>query len=520
MSKQFSILLFAIFLLFPLENFGQKVTDVGKKDYIYVDWGFEMIKKIKDQTYLTTYFKNLYPETYEESIPDESIQEGIQEGGIVSIKKFSTLKPRDYEKFFDKKELIYTGIDDTDTVYPVITMYNPYVVCILPFDSSAHIYEKNRNKYFWENRYSLDEHYNTHDVKFYNYSFIKSGKKHFMRLFEGNKDDKINEDYNIYLVPKKGCLFGYDYDNDWENFTLMDFKPQADDLYDIAKRFMDNEEHYRVRKNEKGESIICNVWGDKIFPQAFDSILIKTDMIIAEKDGEYHFINSKLELLPVKARSVSDVYLGYRVLVGNEVKTLTLDGVLTDIIPYPVLHTDYAGSYNPKCRYSFTKNDAISLFLTKIYKDGRKTQELIWHSKADEKVEDLYTVRGINVIDTDYFYDFPPLYVLVKNKNGKYGISVFEKHNPFQLIEKLPAAYDSITGILSHVYPFLSEEEHSFLLYKNGLMGYYPFMKEAKYKEIEIDVKKVFCDKFIRFTLPDGRKGWFNIENKKEYLDL
>ena len=499
MNKNLKILLFTLVLLLPFENFGQKVIDIGESDYIDVDYFFEVVKKIKNQKYISIHFTQLYPKTDKDTMSYEDISEYC-----VPIKKFSIFKPRDYKKLLYKKEQICKEENSIlgYTHYNVITMYNPYVVCVLNFDSLAFIYEKDRNKYL--NIYG-------YDVEFYNYNFIKSGKKYFMRLLIGEENYNIENTYagnsDIFLAPKKDSLCVYDY-NDGTASTINGYKQQEDDLYDIAKLYMNNNWHYCVQKNKKGESILCNIWGDKIYPQAFDSISIRRDLIIAEKNGEYYFINSKLELLPIKARSVVFFYPNYRVLCGNEVKTLTLDGTLQDQIveytPFRCGNTSHFGD-------SFKKNND-SIFLTDLPQEKN-----IWYLKTDEMIEDLYFANGYSEIwfRGDEAAGSERDRVLVKNKNGKYGISTYfisGHDNTFQLIEKLPAVYDSIKVINAYEYPVL--------IYKDGLVGYFPLMNEAKYKEIKIDLKDRFRDKFIRFTLPNGQKGWLNIENKKEYIDL
>ena len=80
---------------------------------------------------------------------------------------------------------------------------------------------------------------------------------------------------------------------------------------------------------------------------------------------------------------------------------------------------------------------------------------------------------------------------------------IFENNN-MKLNTILPVTYDSIVS-LGYYLPIQFN--------KNGLYGYFPINKFAKYKKID-----EFNFYFSRFTLLNNKKGWLTLDGK-EYLD-
>ncbi|WP_129537788.1 hypothetical protein [Flavobacterium sp. 140616W15] len=100
--------------------------------------------------------------------------------------------------------------------------------------------------------------------------------------------------------------------------------------------------------------------------------------------------------------------------------------------------------------------------------------------------------------------------IWLKLKNGKYSLNILDyllNENPSEEVKKindeLPKNLDSIARINQDIY----------IIEKNGFYTYFPIVREIKYKKIE-----KFQDNYARFELPNGQKGWLDLDGK-EYLD-
>lgn len=102
----------------------------------------------------------------------------------------------------------------------------------------------------------------------------------------------------------------------------------------------------------------------------------------------------------------------------------------------------------------------------------------------------------------EYYYSgdyvsLPPSWIVAKKK-GKYGVFDVKEENK----EILPFVYDKIEAKNTHL-----------LLWKKGLVAYYPLSETPRYKTLE-----PFKYSLARFQLPDGRWGWLG-KDGKEYID-
>ena len=116
------------------------------------------------------------------------------------------------------------------------------------------------------------------------------------------------------------------------------------------------------------------------------------------------------------------------------------------------------------------------------------------------KYEKPVLINGKNSFDKSGDFTSLDVHLVIAKYKGKYGvIDVRYPESPV-----IPFVYDKIEA--NYI---------SFILHKKGLKCHYPISETPRYKELSPFVYREF---FIRFTLPDGEKGWL-LKNGEEFLD-
>jgi len=121
-------------------------------------------------------------------------------------------------------------------------------------------------------------------------------------------------------------------------------------------------------------------------------------------------------------------------------------------------------------------------------------------------------------------YELPLEYknpVLVSGEDKLHRSGDFRSLNEYWVIAKYKGKYgvidirDPQTPLFPFVYDKIEANNISLTFYMDGLKCYYPISKTPRYKELSPFLLR---DPFIRFTLPNGEKGWL-LKNGEEFLD-
>ncbi|HTO35926.1 MAG TPA: hypothetical protein VLZ72_06795 [Flavobacterium sp.] len=249
-------------------------------------------------------------------------------------------------------------------------------------------------------------------------------------------------------------------------------------------------------KNNK--VILKSFYDQKIIPKSYDSIsLIMSGGLIVGygKSGTDLYdvtlkkINSK-ELRAVKPvyKMVSIPHISPRpypefynlqILDKNELKLINVIGKEQD---HNLINEIKLKEFEPV--FAINTEDNWKFLIETVFYN-----EVMWKDYIDEEI----AVK----------------YVFVQQESGKYDCDFYEYYlnkdfnqTQYSHWKELPKNLDSV-----------KRAKHLARIEKDGLVAYFPLSMNVKYKYLED-----FNGNFARFTLPNGQKGWLDI-NGNEYLD-
>lgn len=338
------------------------------------------------------------------------------------------------------------------------------------------------------------------------YFYIKFGNRKIIKLFEG---------YDYFIIGSKTEITLYRFYK-----GLKKYKTEKT----IAALSLDDIEHIQFsayfdhyyRVDTIGRKVaLRNYFNERVLPAKYDSVIASRDFLTAytnKKIELYNPILKQLDLKGLKAVKQMRHFPVVYILQKNEQKIINVLGleehILRSTILYgsSVLPSRYPATFSQEGDEFYITSPGIELF----------KPELIWNGEKRK----LYNTQNLdsiyiwnNQIEMDFFNGISNTTICVcRMDSGKYKLEYLADFL-YEHPEVLPEEYDKGT-ILNHL-DFVEAHSSYLKFVKNGLIGYYPYNKTAKYKEIE---EYRGFENFIRFTLPDGRKGWLDT-NGKEYLD-
>ncbi|RZL35020.1 MAG: hypothetical protein EOP00_30540 [Pedobacter sp.] len=290
-------------------------------------------------------------------------------------------------------------------------------------------------------------------------------------------------------------------------------------LFLLLSSFASGQNNFTIDTLPNKKVVIKKENGKVLKNAVFDSIVYNAHFTVGYSKHKINIYNNRLKKLSLS--NVRAVYLGdfhdAQILQNNKVRKINTRGRDYKIGDGPLFIEHYGPSdayfpfeitHNTRgfvmqstemliLERSFDANEPILL------KDTDNVEEFILYTNTNT---DVYGNTFVLQIPSDY-------YVACRMKNGKYNIYSIYNFLPantryLKLIdtENLPNDLDAVTGIKG--FP-----KSMFKVERDGLVTYFPISKSVKYKSIE-----TFEGNFARFELPNGKRGWLDIDGN-EYLD-
>lgn len=275
------------------------------------------------------------------------------------------------------------------------------------------------------------------------------------------------------------------------------------------------ENFFRIDTIKNKKVVLYNVLKNKRLSGTFDSISYNRFFIIGYKKQEitaYNYTLKELYLPGLRVAKLNPYHPILHVIQDNDLKRINLVGN-----EYKVGDSPLGMSIESLPRgYTLFKiikkddgfyiySDYVQDLLNKARMTSWETLYKVYH--ADDVAEIEFCNESFEKIES---YGNRTLLIYTKLKNGKYNLNTMDylySEKPSPEIEKENAALPKNLDKLS--------KNGIYKIEKNGLVTYYPIMKDIKYQTLgDFD----FYYNFARFELPNGQKGWLSIEGK-EYLD-
>lgn len=346
---------------------------------------------------------------------------------------------------------------------------------------------------------------------------------------EGKKAIQFTEKLREFLIPtKKEVKVFMNHSDGFKKFKKYKRKkPKAIDIY--SGYFSGVHRFYDTDTLKDKSVYIKNVYGDNALNNSFDSIYFNRHFIVGYKKGNISMYNYKFDKLPLsnlRAVTLEKYFPFAQIIQKNKLRKINLLG------------KDYKRNDGPSfIDLSFQFPDAtIGLLIKKEHDNFYLESDDVWRLVRAEIPEDLYLdyyskdnrklyhteqYDSIRYGHDDFFQNITlytesgydkkfPFLLYCKRKDGKFDFNTLEYlllENPtdeiLEINNSLPKNIDNVTVI----------DQDTYLVEKNNMFTYYPIQKEFRYKKLED-----FKGNFARFTLPNGQKGWLDI-NGNEYLD-
>lgn len=305
------------------------------------------------------------------------------------------------------------------------------------------------------------------------------------------------------------------YHPDWEKRKYKIKKTKTKLSIEAIEKLYFAFNHYYRTDTINNKIGLLNYFNEQALPTKYDSIVVTSNFLITYKNQDVELYNHALSQLKLKKlRAVKQMrhFPVVYILQKNEQKKINILGLEENIPRSTIL---YGSEYSPE-RYPTTFSKKGDEFYIDSPGIGLFTSDLIWEGEKRK----LYNTRNLDSIylwhdeiEIDFFNKISSNTICIcRMDSGKYKLEYLTNFL-FENFENLSQIHyeETIMNDLDFV-----EAHSSYLKFvKNGLIGYYPYNKTAKYKEIE---EYRGFENFIRFTLPDGRKGWLDTDGK-EYLD-
>lgn len=506
-------LLYLSFLFFSFLSFGQptyKITE-GEVTLLHPNYGIVILKD--NSHYRLQITRDSYHKKQKE-ITLQSIEESKVKELYTSEK---SIFYKDIDQNYDFKKLkelsfLYTYDDKEDIKSK---NYDSYKFCQFSQSFFAIFRDRYDDKYIYTNVEEILP-----------YMFIEFGNKKIIYTYYGD---------DFYLIPVQDKLKVFEFYGDYLHFhKTKKLKLSNKEIYEFSQHaFYDLKDDFFVVDTLPDKKVqLENSYDEVLIKQSYDSIILNP-IIKCYNGGKIDVYNLRYKKLNKYPLKVSKDGLGYMQILGrNKVKLidwkgkqikkplgyayLTLPEAVQSEYDYAIEIVKKDTGFVFKVRNliygkeyeKYTTTDTSKLINTKgiwqFYFKTNVTKDTI--SKRNGFYNDIYKAKITDVVDFSYNV------VYFKKEDRTFGMKYlgnFLKNNHDFNIEytefKDFNEYQNLQFI-KYKYPF-------YKMKKNNLYMLFPLQKEFRYKKL-----KDFKGNFARFTLPNGQKGWLDM-NGNEYLD-
>ena len=445
----------------------------------------------------------------------------------INVKDIKSYSPKALLRHLTKYQFKSTTTYNGDTAFTYLQLFNPYLILIT---------EKHRP----QSRYSRA------DYGLGCFCILKLCKNKRIVLFShlgyggydyyipGKKKEQLF--IPISLFPKQD-LVTEKADKNWNtDGVLGNIFAYMDKYFDYNKIYNFDYDYGNPDDTTDDKMTLMGYYGENLSHGAkYDLLEHKSYFILATENKQTEVYNFFLERVADNVRSYTtnnESKMLLNILKGDSVYTIDYRGDRRNpkkmYFDYTPLVPHYYPPYNdPKTQQRVRKtSDNYYIFTTRLnngyYNFKAKSRIQLPEGTTSNDISNMghfsykddckaFWLKKNDHIGL-YFIKFPPNPVdrkIVKENNLKRpnGDTVYQA-SPVVAQELIPITMDSLKAV---VYPKLKQ----LLMYKDGMVGVYPFQSEPKYRSINPKPQ----GGFLRYTLPDGRKGWLNLQTGKEFLD-
>lgn len=512
--------LYLLILLISLFTFGQqtyKVTE-GELQYIYPGNGIIIKKdnqlfKFKLNVVINKSQKTIKPELQPTS--EEELQKYSQNKIAVSYNDIS----ENYD-FDNLKKLSFNYTEKSMAGNGDYEKYKLYLVNNNFFAMFRDVHDhKNKATY-------------TNIEDYMPYIYIEFNEKKIIYTYDNQ---------HLYLIPtKKGFQAFSLFDNYVPNYKPENLKITNKEIYEFSQAAIYDlrDDFYLVDTLPTKKVQLKNIHKSILINQAYDSIIVSTIIKCYnnQKIDLYNLTFQKINKIPLKATKGQ---LGsIQVLEKNKMKWIDWTGkTIKNKISFPYVTLPEAPQHNYFYEVEiFKKKDEFVFKVNNLNK---------WLEKDESTITDSIVLTNTKSIKRFYFpnntskdtvsnsaefynfgnhkskitgmvsFDFQLVYFL--KDDGSYGINYFGyflnsinfnsndfNSNDYEGLENFKE-YQDLQSV-EYIYPF-------YKMKKNNLYKLFGLQKEYRYKKL-----KKFQGNFSRFELPNGKKGWLDLEGH-EYFD-
>lgn len=479
-------IIYISFLLYTILSFGQETYKVTEGELQFVDRVQGIILKKANK-----YFRLEINSNYDREDFNLKIETKLNE---IPESEFQNLKNQ--KDIVLKSEIDSYNLMDFES-YKYNSTHNE--------SSSRTFYKFNKDLYFLNG-------------EFYPYIIFDFGKnKKILYLLESRGD---------YIIPTKSklkFLLNF-YNGEFNTYQKTQFsKGKAIDIY--TGYFSNLHRYYKVDTLKNRKVYFKNIYGKNILNTSFDSINFNRHFIVGfsgKKIRIYNYKFDELTLPSVKAIKLNKDFPIAQIIQSNTLKYINLLGEEYKRGDGPI-SIDLSFQFPSKYITFKIFKEKEKFYISGDFNE-LKTESKVHLSFGNYYKSELYHTSTIE--DIEYFSEEDnfitlnaetgclkrrPCLIYSKLKNGKYNLNTFDyllAENPSEKVKKinneLPKNLDSIEKINQDIY----------LIEKNGYYTYFPIVREIKYNYLS-----KFEENFARFELPNGQKGWLDLDGN-EFLDI
>ena len=469
---------------------------VIKKDNLFYELKIEVVFKNKKQNIATRL----------ELLTGEKLKTYSKKNNLLSFSEID--ETYDFDKL---KKISFNYIEkfkDTD--------YDEYKLCLVNCNFFA----------IFKYRHEKKEIYTTVE-QYMPYVFIKFGNKKIVYTYDNEK---------LLIIPTKKRIKIFSlYDDSSTHYKIEKLKITNAEIYNFSQyAFSDlRDDFFKIDTLENKKVKLKNIYNTTLINQRYDSIHLDQIIKCYDKDkiDLYNLYYKKLNKFPLQA---SKDYRGsLQILEHNKVKWIDWTGMAIQkrlsfgivLLPEAKRHeykyevniskTDEKFILKAKNintfgnEYSETKTDSLTLKNTlgikNFYFQNNLSKAIISHNQA------FYPFENAGLLElVDFSYEI----IYFQKDNGTFGMSYLGK-----FLEKNENYRKSLESIEFNNFDnyqnlqFIEYKNSFYKIKKNNLYMLYSLQKDFRYKKLES-----FNGNFARFELPDGRKGWLDLEGR-EYID-
>ncbi len=359
-------------------------------------------------------------------------------------------------------------------------------------------------------------------VQFKDYTFIRINKKYIIIAIMYEEDPEPRG----YIIPKKDGFIvelGSDiYIEDGHKIDSIDIK-----------RHLRLKDFFRLKNTPNGVLIVDKLYNEILVNKFFDKVYLKNNFFQCFKNGKMELYDKSGTRLNIKHLQAAHDSLGsIQCIINNEIKWMDYNWKIHDTFPRPkwVL----CGTiWSTQRRIENNEN-----LFTEFYSSGNFFLEVSEIDTVpitlDKSVTKITYLNNQTVDEFDEYshllsvFSYPYSYYVLTKGNEKQLVSIrnIKKEKEKRLIyqrelglqneiyiykDSLNAIIESLKDEIEITVHFQGDFEafgynHPIKFKSNGLYGYFPQNKEAKYKRLE-----KFNFFFAEFEDKNGQLGWIDI---------